>query len=90
MADPFIYFEGEKIPFTKGMSVAAALIRAGIVDFRQTQVGNLPRGPFCMMGACFDCLLVIDGHPNRQGCMTAAQKGMKISRQSSQTVLEDD
>jgi len=89
MADPFLYFEGEKIPFTDGMSVAAALLKAGVKVFRQTQVGHKPRGPFCMMGACYDCLLVIDGRPNRQGCMTVAQKGMKVSRQSSETVLGD-
>ena len=89
MADPFFYFDNKKIPFTHGMSVAAALLRAGITDFRQTQVGNLPRGPFCMMGACFDCLLVIDGMPNRQGCMTPAKQGIRISRQSAQTMLED-
>ena len=89
MADPFLCFEGEKIPFTDGMSVAAALLKAGVVVFRQTQVGQKPRGPFCMMGACYDCLLVIDGRPNRQGCMTVAQKGMKVSRQSSETVLGD-
>jgi hypothetical protein len=32
---------------------------------------------------------VIDGRPNRQGCMTPAQKGMKVSRQSSETLLGD-
>jgi len=89
MTDPFLYFEGKKIPFTQGMSVAAVLLRAGEVVFRETQVGKKPRGPFCMMGACFDCLLVIDGRPNRQGCMTPAQEGMKVSRQSSETLLGD-
>ncbi len=87
MPDQFFHFENEKVSFEPGMSVAAALLRAGIVDFRQTQVGNLPRGPFCMMGACFDCLLLIDGRPNRQGCMTPAAKGMVVKRQLAQTIL---
>jgi len=89
MPDPFFVFEGERIAFTPGMSVAAALLRAGVAHFRQTQVSDQPRGPFCMMGACFDCLLVIDGRPNRQGCMTLAEQGMNVGRQPAKTVLED-
>ena len=89
MPDAFFHFEGRKIPFGTGMTVAAALIRAGEVHFRQTQVHDQPRGPFCMMGACFDCLLVIDGRPNRQGCMTLAAQGMKVARQQAHTALED-
>ena len=90
MAEQVFHFEGETVSFEPGMSVAAALLRAGFSDFRQTQVGHLPRGPFCMMGACFDCLLLIDGRPNRQGCMTLASKGMIVKRQPAQTILGTD
>jgi succinate dehydrogenase/fumarate reductase-like Fe-S protein len=89
MPDRFFYFEGHKIPFGTGMTVAAALLRAGEVHFRQTQVNDQPRGAFCMMGACFECLLVIDGHPNRQGCMTPAVQDMKVLRQQAHTMLEN-
>jgi len=89
MPDMFFHFEGREIPFGSGMTVAAALLRAGEAHFRQTQAGDQPRGPFCMMGACFDCLLVIDGRPNRQGCMTPAVQGMKVARQMAHTVLEE-
>jgi predicted molibdopterin-dependent oxidoreductase YjgC len=34
-----------------------------------------------MMGVCFDCLIEIDGVPNRQACLTAAVDGMVIRRQ---------
>ena len=37
-----------------------------------------PRGPFCMMGVCFDCLVEIDGVPNVQGCMTPVREGMQV------------
>lgn len=87
MSEQYFHFDNEKVLFEPGMSVAAALVRAGVVHFRQTQVGDLPRGPFCMMGACFDCLLVIDGRPNRQGCMTQAEHGMHVERQPAQTKL---
>jgi predicted molibdopterin-dependent oxidoreductase YjgC len=62
-------------------SVAAALVAAGIADFRTTPVIGSRRGPWCMMGACFDCLVTIDGLPNQQGCMIRVRDGMRIERQ---------
>ena len=59
-------------------SVAAALLAAGTVAFRVTPTSGAPRGPFCMMGVCFDCLVEIDGRPNEQACMTAVAPGMRI------------
>lgn len=64
-----------------GDSVAAALLAAGHLACRTTAVGDAPRGPFCMMGACFDCLVTIDGRPNRQGCRVPVVEGMRIETQ---------
>jgi NADH dehydrogenase/NADH:ubiquinone oxidoreductase subunit G len=33
------------------------------------------------MGVCFDCLVTVDGSPNRQGCMTPVRDGMRIETQ---------
>ena len=68
------------VPFTAcdGDTVAAALLAAGAVVFRMTPVAGAPRGPYCMMGACFDCLVEIDGCPNVRGCMTRVVPGMRI------------
>jgi len=68
------------VPFTArdGDSVAAALLAAGRNACRTTPVAGAPRGPYCMMGACFDCLVEIDGRPNAQGCMTRVAPGMRI------------
>lgn len=77
-----INFEGESLQLRDGVNVAAALLEAGIAYFRQTPVSGSPRGPFCMMGACFDCLLMIDGIANQQACMTPVREGMVIQRQS--------
>ncbi len=74
-------FEGQSIPAEAGETVAAALLAAGIGRFRDTPVGGGPRAPYCMMGICFDCLVEIDGVPNRQACMVPAADGMKIRRQ---------
>jgi predicted molibdopterin-dependent oxidoreductase YjgC len=67
-------------PFTAcdGDTVAATLLAAGIDACRTTPVTGAPRGPYCMMGACFDCLVEIDGQPNVRGCMTRVAPGMRI------------
>jgi hypothetical protein len=54
---------------------------AGICDFRTTPVIGSRRGPWCMIGACFDCLVTIDGAPNQQACMVVVSDGMQIERQ---------
>lgn len=70
--------DGEALAARAGDTVAAALLAAGQLTFRQTAVSGSDRGPFCMMGACFDCLVEIDGEPNRQACMTLAEDGMAV------------
>jgi len=64
-----------------GDSVAAALFAAGHLACRTTPLSGTPRGPFCLMGACQECLVAIDGHPNQQGCMVAVADGMRIATQ---------
>jgi len=74
-------FDGRSIAADTGETVAAALLAAGIGQFRDTPVEGRPRAPYCMMGICFDCLVEIDGVPNRQACMVVVADGMKIRRQ---------
>jgi len=35
------------------------------------------------MGSCFDCLLIIDGIGNQQGCMRLAEQGIIVKRENS-------
>ena len=74
------------VPFTArdGDSVAAALLAAGRNACRTTPVAGAARGPYCMMGVCFDCLVEIDGRPNVQGCMTRVAPGMCIVTQRAE------
>lgn len=73
--------------FDPGLSVAAVLLSNGEKVFRTTQTKGQGRGPFCMMGTCFDCLVEIDGTPNQQACMTEAVNGMVVNRQPRETLL---
>lgn len=76
-----ITFDGAAIEARTGDSVAAALLAAGVTHFRDTPVSGAARGPWCMMGACFDCLVSIDGEPARQACMVTVADGMRVQRQ---------
>jgi predicted molibdopterin-dependent oxidoreductase YjgC len=76
-----ITVDGAALACAEGDSVAAALLAAGIDACRDTAVTGVPRGPFCMMGICYDCLVGIDGEANRQACMTRVRDGMVVTRQ---------
>jgi predicted molibdopterin-dependent oxidoreductase YjgC len=80
-ADLTIWFQGTAIPARTGDSIAVALLAAGVTTTRTTPVSGAPRGPYCMMGACFECLAVVDGRANVQTCMTPVREGMRVDRQ---------
>lgn len=73
-----IRFEGREIPALEGETVAATLSAAGIVAFRQTPQGA-PRGLYCGMGACFDCVVTVDGRIGQRACLTKVRNGMAVS-----------
>ena len=83
-----IDLEGEILTVGAGETVAAAILVAGAKHSRTTPVTGAARLPYCMMGACFDCLVEIDGIPNRQACMVQVENGMKIRRQEGKRRLE--
>ena len=74
-------FEECEISCNDGETVASALLASGEIIFRKTTQSSSGRGPYCMMGVCFDCLIEIDGWPNRQACMVVAKNGMRVNRQ---------
>ena len=76
-----IWFNGQPLTVPAGRSVAAALLAAGVSRFRATPVSGAPRAPYCMMGACFECLVEIDGVPSRQSCMVEVKAGMRVRSQ---------
>jgi D-hydroxyproline dehydrogenase subunit gamma len=78
-----VLIDGVRVAAREGDSVAAAMLAAGHPVARRTAVSGAARAPFCLMGACFDCLVTIDGIGNRQGCMTAVREGMRIKTGAS-------
>lgn len=74
-----VTWDGKTLSLTDGANLAAALLASGVEVFRHTPVSGAPRAPFCMMGACFDCLIEIDGVV-RQACMLEVTEGLVIMR----------
>src|SRR5215203_7079252 len=70
-------FDGREIEALEGETIAAALAASGIVTVRQARSGA-PRGPFCGMGVCFDCLVTVDGRPSQRACLTKVAAGMDV------------
>ncbi len=81
-------FEGQPIEASTGDTVASALMFSGQTHFRNTPISQSERGPFCMMGVCFECLVEIDGIPNRQACMIPVREGMVVRRQKGAIGVE--
>ena len=83
-------FEGVTLSARPGETIAAALIASGHNNFRDTPEKERPRGPLCMMGVCFDCLIILDGIPNQQACQIEVNQGMSVQRQRGVALISPD
>ncbi len=79
-----IYFEGRAIEARAGEPVAAALLAAGVKALRLTRRRHEPRGIFCALGRCTDCVMVVDDIPNVRTCVTPVREGMRVRRQGAE------
>ena len=75
-------FEGAAVEAAAGDTVAAVLLAHGIADLRTTVVSGAARGPWCLIGDCYECLVEIDGRANRQACQEIVAEGMQVRRQA--------
>ncbi|MBV9553098.1 MAG: (2Fe-2S)-binding protein [Alphaproteobacteria bacterium] len=85
-ATVWVTVEGREVQVPAGASAAAALLLAGLAATRETAVSGAARGPYCLMGVCFECLAEIDGVPNCQSCMVTIGPGMAIRRQHGKRI----
>lgn len=74
-----ITFDGEEVPVSHGQTIAAALIASGRTAWRSTRFGNRPRGLFCGIGVCFDCLVTLNGQRSVRACLVTAEPGDVIA-----------
>jgi aerobic-type carbon monoxide dehydrogenase small subunit (CoxS/CutS family) len=79
--DCTIFCDGKALPAKIGEPVAAALLAAGLRVFRETAKKHQPRGIYCGIGRCTDCVMIVDGEPNVRTCVTPVRAGMKVQTQ---------
>ena len=74
-------FDGSPVSFRAGQTVGAALVAQGTLSWRTTRIEGRPRGLFCGIGICFDCLVTVDGVPSQRACLVVAREEMDVTTQ---------
>ena len=77
-----IVVDGQQVPAFAGETVAAALLAAGRRELRRTSRRSAPRGLYCGIGVCFDCVMTVDGRPNVRTCQIEVRPGMRVESQT--------
>lgn len=77
-----VYLDGKPIRVEKGQMIAAALLDKGIRVNRYTRKKHAPRGIFCGIGQCTDCVMIVNGKRNVRTCITPVEDGMVIETQN--------
>ena len=76
-------FDGRTIDAIAGESIASALAARGIFGLREARSASeaLPadrRGLYCGMGACFECVVTIDGRVGQRACLAKVNGGEQV------------
>jgi NADH dehydrogenase/NADH:ubiquinone oxidoreductase subunit G len=72
--------DGQAIEAQQGDTLLTALLAGGAGFLRNNEFGDGVRAGFCLMGACQDCWVVVDGLGRVQACATPATDGMSVRR----------
>ena len=81
-------FDGREMTGYEGEPIAAALKANGVMIHRYTMKKHEPRGIFCAIGRCTDCVMVVNGQANTRTCITPLEEGMKVQTQYGVTAKE--
>jgi predicted molibdopterin-dependent oxidoreductase YjgC len=74
-----IKVDGKSVSALKGEPILAAFLANGIKITGYTKHRGEPRGLFCGIGRCTDCIVMVDGVPNVRSCVTPVEDGMTIT-----------
>lgn len=73
-----ITVDGRALAVRPGQTIAAALLAAGVLSWRRTRQASAPRGLYCGIGVCFDCLLTVNGRPGVRACLAQVHAGDEV------------
>ncbi len=83
-----ISFDGRRLSALAGETIAATLHAHGIQTLRSTRKQE-PRGLYCGMGACFDCVVTVDGRSGVRACLEKVQDGQVVRSQMPAATAQD-
>jgi hypothetical protein len=84
MSEISITIDGVQHQVAEGISVAAALLSVQQRSWRITRHNQQPRGVFCGIGVCFDCLVTVNGVANIRACLDVIQPNDIITTQTGE------
>ena len=73
-----IRVNGVEVQAYEGELLHAALAAAGFRTLRKSHAAHEPRGFFCGMGLCQECLVTVDGVSDVRSCETEVVDGMAV------------
>ncbi|MEU5883786.1 (2Fe-2S)-binding protein [Spirillospora sp. NPDC047279] len=76
-----ITVDGVPVAGVAGQTVGGVLLAAGRRAWREGPSGA-PRGIFCGIGVCFDCLVTVNGDRDVRACRRRARDGDVVTTQS--------
>lgn len=71
-----------------GQSLAGVILAGGTLGFRRTSVAGAPRGVFCGIGVCYDCLVEVNGQRDVRACQRRARDGDAVVTQHDELPVE--
>lgn len=86
--DVTITVDGVAVTAQHGETIAAVMMRQPGTWTRLTPVSQTRRGPYCMMGVCFECLAEVDGVASVQTCLVTVREGMRVQRQAGRRRID--
>jgi predicted molibdopterin-dependent oxidoreductase YjgC len=73
--------DGEPVTGVLGQSLAGVILAGGTLGLRRTSVNDQPRGVFCGIGVCYDCLVEVNGQRDVRSCQRRATDGDVVCTQ---------
>lgn len=67
--------DGTAVTGIAGQSIAGILMAGDQLELRRTATEDRPRGVFCGIGVCFDCLVEVNGAEDVRACQRKARDG---------------
>jgi D-hydroxyproline dehydrogenase subunit gamma len=73
-----IYINGERVDAYLGETLASAILTAGFDGMRTTILSGSPRGYYCGIGICCECIVELEDGSRVKACQTQVENGMKV------------